>query len=437
MSNYSSLIRRSKLAAYTTGIDQVYSAHGAHLARSNFGLKRPLPKASTSTAPYVRVSRLDNTQKRTEYRKATREALFVKKFTEAGVRLRAIDASATGDIEQGPIQSRFIAPGQAGSIGSAAALELARPPNFLAMPDDEFAAFLDSLDGRRAEFADFVELAHANSKTKSAGPVDLAEYAAGARPTELNGHVETFLARTNSPDPDALPAPQPHRTLALQYSHPTRLEAAFAPPVPGRLLGTDVQASQKGRAPRNLSSVLGLISHVDTSSTAGASSTTWFPDSAGVRSNAPGRAAFALNAEMNASFLPVRMSLAARRGQKEFQPPKTPYEPEALAASAIRLTPTVVDGVLRPAPGTPAYSGQLPPGRRVGGFEDMYQFQTTPRDLLRRPSPKDRFTKSAERGAVFESRKKDAQLFGKKGKGRSTSAALSELLTSLSSGEDQ
>ncbi|KAK4703320.1 hypothetical protein P7C70_g2906, partial [Phenoliferia sp. Uapishka_3] len=199
--SYSALIRRSKLASYQTSIDQVYSSYGAHLSRSNFGLKRPLPKASTSAAPYVRINRLDSVQKRTEFRKATREVLFVKKLEEAGTKIRGVD-SARSDVDslkEGHLQSRFIAPGQDGSIGSSLVAQALRPPNFLAMQDDEFAAFLDTLDSRRDEFAKHVQHRNSNNKTINSGPVDLSLLATSSRSPELISHVESFLALSHSP----------------------------------------------------------------------------------------------------------------------------------------------------------------------------------------------------------------------------------------------
>ncbi|KAL8293672.1 hypothetical protein RQP46_000373 [Phenoliferia psychrophenolica] len=440
--SYSALIRRSKLATYSTGIDQVLSAHGAHLARSNFGLKRPLPKASTSAAPYVRVTRLDNAQKRTEFRKATKEALFLKKFSEAGVRVRATDGNNPGDIEDGGLQSRFITPGEPGSVGSAAPSP-PRPPNFLAMPDDVFAAFLDGLEHRRDDFAAFVQEARSTNPDAEAGPIDLAEYAAAAKPAELIGHVEAFLARTSEPDPSTLPsAPQPHRTLALQYSHPTALESSFTPPIPGRLLGMDQASSYEKRAPRNLSSVMGLVSSGNASSTAGGAATTWFPDSTGVRSNTPGRASFSLSAEMHGSFLPVRMALSQQRGQKQFRPRSAAHEPEALAASVLRLNPTVVDGAVRPMPGSVAYSNLVPASpRRAGDLSELF-FRAggrQPVNLFDRPSGRARFLKTSERTAVQQTREQDGKLYrpAPKAKGRrATSDALTSLLDSLNATEE-
>lgn len=398
--SYSALLRRSKLASYTPAIEQVYTTNSANLSRTNFGLKRPLP-ISTRKAPFIRVTSLDNEQRRTDWRKGTKETSFTKKWSELGGVAVATNpgyrggATTTVDADEGlEVQSRFVPAGwsQGGSIKDVQQTKdllstrhsRRRAPNFLLMAPDEFERYLDSLGLRREEFRAFAlgELQKTRDGEHLApdASVDLYEHAQ-AQPTHLARVIERFLALPE-PSPSAAPIPSPHPTLALRYSTPTALESALAPPVPGRLLGpspsyqpsSSFSSSPRGSAfnkSQLYTSILGQIAPIGLQQTAGQSYTTFFPDASSHRSNIPGRTTFTLRPTVNAAAYASRVNLAAHRGDSAFRPSVPSYEPQVLAHKTLDLQP-VVTTRRRPLPGTQAYSGSLPsspsssPSRRPG-----------------------------------------------------------------------
>jgi len=412
-SSYSALLRRSKLASYNPHIDQVYTTTAPHLSRQNFGLKRPLPAATTKTSPFVRISQLDSREGRTVFRKATRETSYVKRWSETGVGLQseAFTSMAGKKWEIPSIQSRFVPeslaatsakggsikqPGQAGE-------EPTRTPNFLAMSETQFESYLDQLQGRREEFKQFVaeeqaKLSPTGSATSSAEDFDLYAHAQ-SNPNDLVRLVERFLrlpssAPSSSPS-SATPLPQIHPTLALQYSTPTPLESALASPIPGRLLGPSPTSNYSSRSSFSpltsyklgagselYSSVLSTISPINSQHSGGLPTTTFYPDASSIRSNVPGRANFRLqNPTINPTGYAQRVSIvqSGLRKSADFRPATAEYEPSLLALRPVAVSP-VVDTpnstshspAMRHPIGSPAYSGSLPPelnSRGGGGFD--------------------------------------------------------------------
>lgn len=393
-SNYSALLRRSKLASYNPHIDQVYTAAPSSLARSNFGFKRPLPSASTKTSPFVRLTQLDSHEGRTVFRKATREAKFVRQWQETGVGIQSaafVPSNGGRKWDRLEIQSRFVDGAGPGAVkevtdSKAGTTSIPRMPNVFELGEFEFDRFLEELGEKRQAFIEFV-VAETNKQTSASGvqlsveEFDLYDHAQ-RQPTEIIRLVERFLRSTSaSSSLNSAPLPQTHPTLALQYATPTPLESALAPPVRGRLLG---QAPVTGNG-RNYNSfygnnktdmyasVLSTIAVVPGTHTANAASTTFYPDATGVRSNAPGRASFRLNPTINPTHHALRTSVtsssALSRQSYDFRPPTAEYEPATLALKSLDLRPTVVPSSAESTalPGTPAYSGNAPQDLRKYG----------------------------------------------------------------------
>ncbi|GAA5941797.1 uncharacterized protein JCM15063_000774 [Sporobolomyces koalae] len=391
--SYSALLRRSKLAAYNPHIDQVYTTTAPHLARQNFGLKRPLPAATTKTSPFVRISDLDSREGRTVFRKATREASYVKRWQETGVGLQ-VEAYAKHGKKWDSLQvhSRFVPTDLAtGPKGGAipepqdASATLSRTPNFLTMTQHEFNQFLNSLEGRRDEFKQFVAEEHLKLNP-NADVQDFDLYAhAQSNPNDLVRLAERFLRTLPASRASSGPLPMVHPTLALQYATPTPLESALAAPIPGRLLGPSptntfgrsassggpLSAYKFSTGPELYSSVLSTVSTVNAQNAGGLATTTFYPDAASIRSNVPGRATFRLvNPTINPNGYANRTAVetSGLRKSASFRPATAEYEPSLLSLRPIQLNP-VVDTphytshspALRHPIGTPAYSGSLPP----------------------------------------------------------------------------
>ncbi|KWU46335.1 hypothetical protein RHOSPDRAFT_31785 [Rhodotorula sp. JG-1b] len=419
--SYSSLLRRSKLASLTPQIDQVYTASSANRARANYGLKRPLPALSPAAgarSPFVRITSLDSPERRTSYRRATREQQYTQKWLEVDTGLASealvdrpslgLGGAGSGEFVQRkwdrlPVQSRFVAPGAPGAIQPLEQVsqpqQQSKPhpvPNFFALNPAKFDRFLGDLGARRDEFRRFV-LAEAKKLAEQTGgavaaldETDFDLYAHAQRnPLELTRLVERFLRRSppadGSPLASSSPLPQVHPTLALQYATPTPLESALAAPIPGRLLASAPDSTSRlggfGKPrlynrPDVYASVLSQIAPVPSAATAGAAETNFFPDVEGHRSNVPGRANFRITPTINPVPYANQTAIVTtkvRLGSHEFRPPTAEYEPALLKLRSVRLNPTVVpptasssvsasSSTPTPAarPGSPAYSGALP-----------------------------------------------------------------------------
>ena len=73
----------------------VYTSHGGSFKRSDFGLKRTLPRL---TSPAIRVVHLDSpSTKLTDFKYASKQLQFVKRWREAGV---GVSGGGTGDYDE-------------------------------------------------------------------------------------------------------------------------------------------------------------------------------------------------------------------------------------------------------------------------------------------------------------------------------------------------
>ncbi|GJN88337.1 hypothetical protein Rhopal_001302-T1 [Rhodotorula paludigena] len=423
-SSYSALLRRSKLASFNPHIDQVYTTNAANLARSNFGLKRPLPAATTKTSPFVRLLDLDSREGRTAFRKATREQSYTRKWSEVGVGLQS-DAflprtGADGDRrwDRLEVQSRFVDGDGPGAIQPVAGEQPAqaafgRMPNVFAMSERDFERFLEGLGERRDEFKAFVVAESKQAASESTGldgEFDLYAHAQ-RQPLELVRLAERFLRLpTSSSASPSTTVPLVHPTLALQYGSPTPLESSLAPPVPGRILGPSPDAmrasgSLMSQGREVYASVLSQVASIHGPSASQASSTNFFPDASGERSNVPGRASFRLTAPTIDPLPYAKNQAIVRSGVRaqssEFAPATAEYEPRLLALRSVSLQhSTVVSPAQqareRPLPGSPAYSGALPadlarhqgagPGRRgrAGGLASSLTEMAYNADVLKK-----------------------------------------------------
>ncbi|KAK4053159.1 hypothetical protein OIV83_001894 [Microbotryomycetes sp. JL201] len=338
--SYSALLRRSKLATFSPAIEQVYTpGSAAQLKRQDFGFKHTLPLATTSKAPFVRVTRLDNAQRRTDYRKATREALYVRKWAELDV---AITPEPLGDVE---LQSRFVPDDMLGSIKPVEAAKEAasasmRVPNFFTMAPEEFERFLDSLGDLRPEFAQFA----ANNLAATTGSVpeviDLYELAQ-ADPAQVTRLVEQFLARQTAHEANDKIIPCTHPKLGLQYSTPTRIDDALAPLVPGRIL------AEKTGNQKYSTVILGQIDSVAQSDSGGKESTQFMPDMNGERSNQPGRAMFRVTPKIEFERISRELNTPPRSSSL-----RESHEPRMLAARVVGMQGKVERRPPAPLPGT-------------------------------------------------------------------------------------
>ncbi|SGZ22679.1 BQ5605_C022g09523 [Microbotryum silenes-dioicae] len=452
-SSYSALLRRSKLASYQPSIEQVYVAHSAQKSRAQFGFKRPLPRAAIGSASnkrdaWVSVQRLDDSNRRTEWRPAVRETAYVRKIDATGIPVveyhnpsssSSSSASWSGEVDSStnsigalPLQSRFV-PASFGTQGAitpidqlAARKDTPKAPNFFALSDRAFEKLLDSLGGRTQQFMDFIKLDLVRSSGKlndnmtpdevqaiveSEPPVDLYAHAQSNRV-----HLELLLERFIAMQPEVAKRSKAslesniHPLLGLRYSKPTRLEVQLAPTVPGRLLGPakspDGYQTSRNSNDIALSTVLGQLSALNLRYTSGASLTNFYPDAQGDRSNVPGRAQFKVRALVNSNVYANKMLPARLRpGHVEFDSSSSNIEPQALGSGSVKFSVEIPQETVlnRPLIGSPAYSGQVPPSASPSGGS-LY----TPQRLSDLPQPRT-FTGSQSRSGAqhraFEDRR--------------------------------
>ena len=102
---FSRLLRQSRIASFDPSIPQVYTSPPAYASRGDWGLKRPLRSNTGSTNPgsssttgsnalgalrYLEVSELDTPQGQTTWKEREKETLFLKRWSEAGVRVHNV-----------------------------------------------------------------------------------------------------------------------------------------------------------------------------------------------------------------------------------------------------------------------------------------------------------------------------------------------------------
>lgn len=95
----SRLLRQTRISSYDPSVARVYTAPPAHLARGDFGLKRPLPSSwhATPDTPasvpyqgalrYAGVEQMDTAQGMTRWYENEKDPLFRERWLEAGARL--------------------------------------------------------------------------------------------------------------------------------------------------------------------------------------------------------------------------------------------------------------------------------------------------------------------------------------------------------------
>ena len=98
-SSFSRLLKGSKvISQYDPKLPVVLVSHGGSFKRSDFGLKRSLPRL---TSPAIRVSHIDSpSTKLTDFQYASRELQFVKRWREAGVGITGGDLGQTDETEK-------------------------------------------------------------------------------------------------------------------------------------------------------------------------------------------------------------------------------------------------------------------------------------------------------------------------------------------------
>lgn len=89
MTSLTRLLASSRLSSYQPGLGQVYTASAAHLARGDFGMKRPLPTVDMPPGKvrYVEVSDMDTREGQVAWREKERDVIQLQRWSETHVKL--------------------------------------------------------------------------------------------------------------------------------------------------------------------------------------------------------------------------------------------------------------------------------------------------------------------------------------------------------------
>ncbi|KIP08731.1 hypothetical protein PHLGIDRAFT_126808 [Phlebiopsis gigantea 11061_1 CR5-6] len=183
-SQFSVLLRRSKFASYDTTIGQVYTSHGGHLHRGNWGFKRPLPIRRRGA--YIMVNSVDSKEEQTEWKAASREGRFMKMWDEVAVRPDLDTQHGSWAEKLGAraqlgwsIDTEFIDAAEAtaeADVTSQAKSAIHGPvstavPNIYAMSEKEFDQYIAQLRKSRPAYLSFLrELAARKAQANPADP---------------------------------------------------------------------------------------------------------------------------------------------------------------------------------------------------------------------------------------------------------------------------
>ncbi|KAH8930037.1 hypothetical protein BT69DRAFT_1328198 [Atractiella rhizophila] len=155
--DFSTLLRHSRFATWDPVIEQVYTSpiHGGYRVRMDYGVKRSLPRLA-KRFPMIRIQSIDTTEKYTEFDKTLNAANWLNRFeaSRTGVPMRIPSTSSLGNNSVPEAELHEVEEVQ--KLFRLFNEEKELPPNFVAMSDREFHAFVDGLRGARGAWSKFL-----------------------------------------------------------------------------------------------------------------------------------------------------------------------------------------------------------------------------------------------------------------------------------------
>ena len=240
-SQFSALLRRSKFASYDTTIGQVYTSHGGHLHRGNWGFKRPLPIRQRDAS--IMVNSVDSKEEQTEWKATTKESRFMRMWDEVGIKPQ-LDSNEGWARKLGAKQqlgwsmdTEFIdtpeSNAEADSAsqikGSARQPVSSAVPNIHAMSEKEFERYIAQLRQSRPAYLSFLK--ETASRKAQANPTDPAGEFTSAWDSSFKPAKDhrLFLGSQayktyNSPDSRSIEQ-QPQYFAGLVYSNTPALQS--------------------------------------------------------------------------------------------------------------------------------------------------------------------------------------------------------------------
>ena len=248
-SQFGAILRRSKFASFDPAIAQVYTSHGGHLHRGNWGLKRPLPIRRRDA--HITVKAVDSREEQTEWKYGDAEGRFVKMWDEVGFTpslvsqgpwatklgaLADVDWKLDTEFADASVEDMSHTAVQDPTYGPTSQAV----PNIYAMSDKEFKRYLEKLRKSRPAFVSY--LGAYPRKQGAAGSQTSAQFSSLWDSSRDPGrdHKMFFGSQAyhtyNSPESRSIEQ-QPQTYAGLTYGRSSPLQNYLLyKPKPGRIL---------------------------------------------------------------------------------------------------------------------------------------------------------------------------------------------------------
>ena len=235
-SSFATLLKQSKFATYSPAIAQVYTTHGGHAYRGDWGVKRPLSVRQRGKT--LLIQSIDSPEQQTEFRSAAPEEKFVKRWEETGVDVHpgsTHDArgwsvrfanrpknDATIDSEFANYNSARHPDPIAGPAGKKLALAVQVAPSTQARPEyssmskKEFERYLERLRKLRPLFKQYLEK---QDSTKQGAPYlyKLRKENESMAASNVDSFLDEMSLQLHGDAESQTLEPYPHRNGGLFY----------------------------------------------------------------------------------------------------------------------------------------------------------------------------------------------------------------------------
>jgi hypothetical protein len=282
-SPFATLLRQSKFSAFDPAISQVYTTHGGHAHRGNYGFKRPLAVRSRQNG-FITVKSVDSHVQQTEWSSAKRQAKWIQRWDELNTNtvlnsssaqqwLRADQEEAYKNWEN---DSEFAPKSSPDRWNELREDEPASISNITSMSPKEFENYLKRLKHLRTSFREFISNIKAEEERKRRGldpetPLDEAWIQEEKKKTlfeyaqEYRRYHRLFLGDLSRAEQVSQESRtierRPHTLAGLSYSHTPAMQTKLTTHAqPGLLLGDAQNTSTRSQV--YLTTFAGLTNHM-------------------------------------------------------------------------------------------------------------------------------------------------------------------------------
>ncbi|KIM23737.1 hypothetical protein M408DRAFT_332224 [Serendipita vermifera MAFF 305830] len=265
-SSFAALLKQSKFASYSPSIAQVYTTHGGHAARGDWGVKRPLSVRKRGRA--LLIQSIDSREQQTEFRSGESEANMVERWQETGMNITASDKGRESkqwkaQYDNRPskelaIDSEFCAytpPPQPDmqSNEAGAALRLKTSPSIEGTPDfnlmstEEFDQYLERVRKLRPAFRKYLQNRRVQGLDNEGQSPSLYRMRCINKGDNLaNGFLKEISHQLHGSPHSQTLEPYPHRNGGLFYPTPNSFQTSLLyPTIPARFTSVTTSSSMR------------------------------------------------------------------------------------------------------------------------------------------------------------------------------------------------